>query len=188
LSSPVTRAARRLSSSAIRPVPAYVEQRAEAGPVKRLEQRGLDRTVGRMQPAQLVPFGGITGKISLGGVFACGADRGEVAAVLGAARGELGVVLFGRSEQAGGGGAQRRRAAFADRAAQEHPGAFLAPFGQPGIAQDPDVPGYAWLALPQHQGQFAHGQLHRGEQAHDPQPRRVSQGAKGGFDLHCSII
>ena len=57
-----------------------------------------------------------------------------VAAVLGAAGGEGGVVAFRHGEQPRGGAAHRRGAVFSHGAAQEYPAAFLAALGQ-GLAQ-----------------------------------------------------
>ena len=141
-----------------------------------------------MEAAQLVPFGGVAGEIVLCGVLTRGADCGEVAAVFGAACGKGGVAFLGQSEQAGGGGTKRRRAAFSDGAAQEYPAAFFLPFGQASIAQDPNVARNPRLALPEDLCQFTHGQLHRRQQTHDPQPGWVGQSPQGGFDLHCRII
>ena len=99
----------------------------------------------------------------------------------------VGVVLAG-GEQAGDRAAQRRRPVGADGDVQEHPGAFPATLGQPGVAQDLDVARDARLALPEHLGQLAHRQLHVGEQPHDAQPRRIGERAQGGFELHGSGI
>ena len=107
-----------------------------------------------------------------------------MAAVLAAARGEAGIVALGRSEEGRRRRTQRWCAVLADGAAQEYPRTFLAPLGQAGVAEDADVARDARLALPQHLGEFPHGQLHGAEQAHDAQPRRVRQGAQEGVDLH----
>ena len=163
---------------------ADVEQSTQADLAQRAEQRGLDRTIRRMQPAQFVPFRRVTGEIGLGRTLPRGADRGEVAAVFGAAGRKLGIVLFGHGKQPCRRSTQRRGAVFADGAAQEHPGPFLAPFGEAGIAQDLDMARDTWLALPQNQRQFAHGKLHRREQAHDAQARWISQGTQGRFNPH----
>ena len=71
----------------------------------------------------------MTGEVGFGAFLARGADRGQMAAVFAAARGKGGVIAFGHGQQPGGGGTQRRRAGFTDRAAQEHPAAFLSAFG-----------------------------------------------------------
>ena len=141
-----------------------------------------------MEPTQLVPFGGVASEIGRSADLPRGADRGQMPPVFAAARGKLGVTFFCHREQIGGGSAQGRGPARADRAAQEHPAAFFAALGQGCIAQDPHMTRDARLALPQHLRQFADRQLHRGEQAHDAQPGRVSQCAQGGIDPHCAII
>lgn len=140
---------------------ADIEQRAERALAQRAGQRRLDRTVGAVQPAQDVPFGGVAGKIGLGAGLPGGADRGKVAAVFVTAGGKGGIALFGDVEQAGGGGGQRRCMLGTDRAAQEHPRSFLAPFGQRGIAQNANMARDPRLALPQHLGKLSHRQLHR---------------------------
>src|SRR3546814_5433581 len=43
----------------------------------------------------------------------------------------------------------------------EHPASFLAPLGEPRVAQDFHMPADARLALPQHLRKLAHRQLHR---------------------------
>ena len=111
-----------------------------------------------------------------------------MAAILAAAGGEGGVVQLGGGQQPRGRFTQRRRAGFADCTAHEHPAAFLAPFGQPGVAQDADMARHARLTLPQHLREFAHRQLHMGQQAHDAQPRRVGQRAHEGIDPHLKSI
>ena len=55
------------------------------------------------------------------------------------------------------------------------PASFLPPPDKPRIAQDTDMARHPGLALPQHLGQFADGQLHRAQQRQDAQPRRVGQ-------------
>ena len=65
----------------------------------------------------------------------------------------------------------------------EHPAAFLAPLGEPRVAQDLDVPAHARLALAQHLRELAHAQLHRAEQREDAQPRRIRQRAEDGEGL-----
>ena len=104
--------------------------------------------------------------------------------VLVAARGKAGVLVLARREQPRRRRAQRAGTAFGNRAAQEHPRSLAPPLGQHGIAQDFHMARDARLALPQHLRQFAHRQLHVGQQPHDPQPGRVRQRAQGGFKLH----
>ena len=99
-------------------------------------------------------------------------------AILGTAGGKGGVILLGQFQQARRRAAQRGRAAFTDRRLKKNPTAFLAAFGKPGIGKDADMARDARLALPQHLRQFAHGQLHCGQQAHDPEAGRVRQGAQ----------
>ena len=107
-----------------------------------------------------------------------------MAAILGAARRKSSVIALGNFKQAGSSSAQWGSAIFADGAAQEHPAAFLAPFGKSRIAQDPDMARDPGLALSQHLRKFAHRQLHRAEQTHDAQPGLVGQRAKEGIDPH----
>ena len=167
---------------------ADIEQRPDRRDAQRRLQRVLDRTVGGMELAQAVPLRGMAGKIGLRGGFPAGADRGEMAAVLGTAGGELGIVAFGSGKQARGGGAHRRGGPLGDARPQEHPAAFLAPFGETGVAQDAHVARDARLALPEHLGKLADGELHRAEQAHDAQPGRVGQRAQEGIDPHSRAI
>ncbi len=163
---------------------ADIEQRAEAAVAERLAECGFDRAVGGMEQAQRVPFLGVAREPGLGAVGAGSTDRGKVTAVLGTACGERGVVGFGDGEQPCGGSPQRRRAVLAHRLAHEHPAAFLAPFRQPGIAQDADMARNARLALAEHLRQFADRQFHGAEQAHDAQPGVVGKRAQEGVDLH----
>jgi hypothetical protein len=46
----------------------------------------------------------------------------------------------------------------------------------------------ARLALPQHLRQFPHGQLHAGQQPHDPQSRGIGQGTKSVEQGHEGTI
>jgi hypothetical protein len=153
-------------------------------------QRRLHRGIVGHQPAQFVPLHGVALEIGGRAAFAPGADRGQMAPVLGAARGESGIVMLGSGQQAGGGPAQRRRGKIAilgNGAFQKDPTALLAPLGKPRIAEDFDMARHTRLALPQHLRQFTHSQLHRRKQAHDAQPRGVCQRAEDRVDLHGGV-
>ena len=137
-----------------------------------------------MERAQRIPFLGMAGEIVFRRRFASRANGGEMAAVLGAARGEGGVVALRGVENARRRLSERRGTVLPDRAAQEDPAAFLAPLGEPGVAQDADVARDARLALAEHLCKLSDGQFHMREQAHHPQPGRVRQGAKQGLNSH----
>jgi len=92
-----------------------------------------------VQVAQGIPIGSVPGKIACGGPLAGLADRGEVTAVLQHPRRKRRVVALAQVKQMRHRRAQRRSPTIADCGAQEHPGPFLAPLGQPGIAQDPNM-------------------------------------------------
>ena len=62
----------------------------------------------------------------------------------------------------------------------EHPAAFLAPFGETGVTEDLHMARHPRLTLPQHLRQLADRQLHRAQQRQDAQARRVGQGPKDG--------
>ena len=142
---------------------------------------GSTRTVGITLLA--LPLASIMGS-AVGGMLA---DRStpRAAAILGATRGKGGVVGLGGGQQPRRGGAERRGAILADGAAQEHPGALLAPFGKARVAQDANMARDARLALPQHLRELPHRELHVREQAHNAQPGAVSERAQEGIDLHC---
>ena len=73
--------------------------------------------------------------------------------------------------------ARPQSGADASRRAQrdEHPAAFLAALGEPGVAEDLDMARHARLALPEHLRELADRQLHRAQQREDAQPRRVGK-------------
>jgi hypothetical protein len=54
--------------------------------------------------------------------------------------------------------------------------------GKASIAQDFDMARNARLALAQNLRQFAHGQLHRRQKAHDAQARGIGQRAQQGVN------
>ena len=163
---------------------ADVKQGAKRPLAQRRRQRGLDRLVGTVEGAQCVPFLGMAGEIGFGALLPRRADRGEVAAIFFAAGGESGVVAFRGGKKTRRRSPQGRRAIFPDRASQEHPAAFLAPFGKARIAQNPYMPRHARLALTQHLRKLSHRQFHGAEEAHDTQPCRVRQSAQEGVNSH----
>ena len=63
---------------------------------------------------------------------------------------------------------------------------YAPPFGQPCVAQYADMARNTWLALAKHLRNLADGKLHRAEQAHDTQARRVGESAEDQFGSHCS--
>ena len=137
-----------------------------------------------MEYAQAVPLFGIAGEPGLGSRLARGTNRGKVPAILGAAGSEGGIVALGDGEEVRGSRTKRRCARFRNSRAQEDPAAFLAPFGEARIAENPDMTRDARLALAQNLGKLAHRQLHGGEQAHDAQSRRVGKRAQERVDPH----
>ena len=145
---------------------ADIEQCAKR-PLERARQRRLDRRIGADQPGHLVPALRVGGEIGGRRRLARLPDRGERGAVSLTDAREIGVIGFGGGEQPRGGLPHRRGLAMIDRAFQEHPAALLAPCGQPRIAQNLDMARDARLTLAQNLRQFAHSQLHRGEQAQD---------------------
>jgi len=163
---------------------ADIEQRPETVVAERLAERLLDRGVGRVQHPQPVPFLGMGGEIFGCAVLARSANRGEVAAILGAARGEGIVAVLGGAQQSRDGGGETGTFRAPDQLPQEHPAALLAPLGKARIAQDPGMARDARLALSEHLRELADRQLHRRQQPHDPQPGRVRKRAQGGFDPH----
>ena len=170
---------------------ADIEQRTDALARQRTCQRRLDRLVGRVERAQRVPFVGMAREIGFGGRFTRRTDRRQMAPVPCTALREALVLGLSRGDELRCERAHRwvrcaarEGPARADRALEEHPAAFLAPLGEPGIAEDADVARDPRLALPQHLREFAHRQLHVRQQAHDAQPCRVGKRAQERVDLH----
>ena len=163
---------------------ADIEQSAKRALSQRPCERFFHRCVGRVQHPQRVPLSGMARKIGGGAGCARGADRGEVAAIFGAAGRKGGIAVLSDAKQPRGRRAQRRRAVLTDRASEEHPTAFFAPLCQARIAKNPDVPGNARLALAENLGQFPDREFHMGKQAHDPEAGRIGEGAQEGVDPH----
>ena len=162
-------------------------------PGKRPARGGLDRPVGNVQAAQFVPFGSVAREIVCRTGLSRRADHAQMLAIFRALAGEIRVRTFRRNEHP----AQRRAkigakivwlAAFAaaviDRRAEKHPAALTPAFGEASVTQDLDVARNARLALAEDLRQFANGQFHARQQAHDPEACWISKGSQGFENKH----
>ena len=160
---------------------ADIEQRTQRRIGQGLGQAVFHHGIGAVEGAQFIPLTGMAGEIGLRRCLARLADRGELGAVGLAQGGEGGFVRFGEREQVLHRIDHRPRG-FA--LPQEHPAAFAPAFGETRVAQDADMARDARLALTQHLREFAHGKLHRAEQAGDAQPGRITQSLEDVLDHH----
>ena len=157
---------------------AEIKQRTDRLIAERGADRLFDGGVGDVQAADAIPLGGMTAKIALRRRGARRPHGGEPFAVAGDDR----IVRIEPGYQSAGdiGGA----AGLAE--AKEGPRAFAVALDQPGLRQQPQVPGQARLRLAQNGGQIGDGQFGFGNQHQEPQPRgfrrrleRRGQGRKG---------
>ena len=163
------------NSSSMRPVPV---------PRSSSERNGLSASaariasstdvVGDMQLADAVPFGGVAREIFLRGGSARGTHGRKPLAV---AR-DGGVVGIEPRDQF----ARQRRAAAALAQPEERPGAFAEALDQPGLGQEPQMPGDARLRLAQNVGEVGDGQFGLGQQRDDAQPRLLAGGLEGAVE------
>ena len=137
-----------------------------------------------MHAAKLVPIFRMVGKIGQRFALAVLANLGQLASVLTTFLGELRIDRFSLDQQFGNRTAQWWRLTRIGSSAQEHPATLAPPFGQPCVAQYADMARNTWLALAKHLRHLADGQLHRAEQAHDTQARRVGESAEDQFGSH----
>ena len=146
---------------------ADVEQPADRTVAEQVDDRRLDLGLGDMERADTVPIGGMNGEIggSDGGAF--GTDRRQPRAVGVAAVPEC-------IEQP-----QNRPDMCRVTEANEDPRAFLGAPDQTGIAEDLEVTRHPWLALPEHLGQLADGQLHVPHEIDDPQAGWIGESTQG---------
>ncbi len=126
----------------------------------------------------------MAGKIGFRRSLARSADRGKLAPVGLAQRGEIGHFALGRRQQALHRMDHRIDLIAGRSLPQEHPASLAPPFGQPRIAQNADMARDARLALPEHLGKLAHGKLHRAEQAGDAQPGGIGERLEDFIELH----
>ena len=144
-----------------------------------LGQCSLNRPIGDVERAQLVPFFGVARKPIERVAFPRGTNGIKMLAIFGTTASKGDIFVFRHRQKARNGSGERVVGSFTNRAAQENPGTFLAPFGKAAIAQDADMARYTRLALAEHLRHFAHRQFHAGEKTHDAQARCVIKRADG---------
>ena len=189
LSSATIRSARGANNSAIRPCsgPDIEQDRPRVTIRQCLGQRLLDRDVGTVQLAKLVPIGCVASEIRPGIVFSRTANGCKLFPVGLALHAELRILPHGNGKHPGNCGGKRIVLLVRRSGAQEHPTAFAAAFHESGVAQDRHVARNARLALVENLRQFADGQLHLFQQTQDTQSRRVGQSPEERFCQHLAI-
>jgi hypothetical protein len=153
---------------------AEIEQRAERLVGEHVADRALHRLIGDMQLADAVPLGGVRAEISLSGVGARAAHRGQSLAVAHHHR----ILRIEPCHQRAG----NLRAAASFSQPEERPGAFAETLHQPGFNQQPEMPRNARLRLPQDVGEVGDGQFGLRHQRQHAQPRRLARRLEGGVE------
>ena len=123
-------------------------------------------------------------KVAFGCFLTRGSDRCELAAILIALARKFGVFALCDGEQARNGGGERSRTVGPSGSPQKDPAALAAALCKTRIDENSDVTRNARLALPQHLRNFAHGKLHRAQQAQYSQAGRVCQRTEDRIDVH----
>ena len=143
---------------------AEIEQRAERPVAEGGADRGFDRFVGGVQPADAVPLGGVAAEIVLrrrgAAPRAPPASRSRSRAMIGIGR----IELFDEPRTSSALGA-------ALAAAEERPRPLAEPLDQAGLGQQLEMAGNPRLRLAQDFGELRHGQFRLGQQREDAQPR-----------------
>ena len=132
----------------------------------------LDPLFRDMQRAQLVPIGGMGGKIACRLFGACAPHLGEPDTVGGAR------FVVGGKPSENVARERRRRAARGDE--EKDPGPLAMALDEAGFDQQFQMPGNARLRLAENGDELGDGQLGLGEQRDEAQARRLRRRGKGG--------
>ena len=153
---------------------AEVEERAERTFGERRLDGGFDLLVRDVQIADAVPFAGMAAEIVLRRLGVGGPQRLQPLAVAGERR----IAWIEARHQV----AHLRPAAAVLVEPEKRPCALAEPLDEPGIQEQPKMPGNAWLRLPQDLAKVGDAQLAVGEERQNAQPRPLSGGLERAAD------